>query len=81
MKKLKSAEEILEAIYLEISRRFIWYASIWTEEDIYRIAQFSYVGNMKHLKKDCFGVEVSAKDEAIRQKSFLAYLILKSVTV
>ena len=58
LKKIKKEVNIPEPIYLEISRRVVWNASITKEDDIYQIAKFPYGGNLRQFLKERFGVEV-----------------------
>lgn len=42
--------------YMEISRRVVLTASICDEEDMLKVAEFPYIGNMKNFLKDRFGI-------------------------
>jgi len=57
LKELKQDAGMPESVYLEISRRAVWNASIFTEEDIYEIAEFPHAGNIEMFLKDRFGIE------------------------
>lgn len=62
LKKIKKEINIPEPIYLEISRRVVWNASIVKEDDIYQIAKFPYGGNLRQFLQERFGVEVKQGD-------------------
>ncbi len=42
--------------YMEISRRAVLTASICNEEDMWKVAEFPYVGSVKNFLKDRFGI-------------------------
>ncbi|MBE5865482.1 MAG: hypothetical protein E7292_04595 [Lachnospiraceae bacterium] len=66
MRKLLEDTNAPKGIYLEISRRAIWGASIENIEDVYEIATFPYGGTCKEFLKDRFGV--AAEDEDLDNK-------------
>lgn len=61
-KEMMKERKLPEAVYLEISRRVVWNASISDEEDIYEIAQFPYIGNLQQFMKDRFGIIVDEEE-------------------
>ncbi len=81
MKEIKKKEGIPEAVYLEISRRAVWNASIYEEEDIYKVADFPYIGNFKQFLEDRFGIfgeedsvaSISIDSKAILKKELYSY--------
>jgi len=62
LKELLEDGNLPEAVYLEISRRAVWNASISDEEDIYEIAVFPYVGSLQMFLEERFGVSVEGKE-------------------
>lgn len=62
IKEMREEGNLPDALYLEISRRTVWNASIFSKRDIYTIAQFPFTGNLKQFLKERFGVETKNKE-------------------
>ena len=48
-----------EAVYLKISRRAVWNASISEKEDVDEIAEFPYVGTYRMFLRERFGINIA----------------------
>ncbi len=62
LKELLGDSDLPDAVYLEISRRAVWNASISSEEDIYEIADFPYDGSWETFLKERFGISIEEKE-------------------
>lgn len=60
--QLNGETDIPQIIYMEISRRAVLTASIKDRKDIYRIAEFPYMGSVKNFLQDRFGLSVQREN-------------------
>lgn len=62
LREVRKEKNLPKAVYLEISRRAVWNASISSEEEIYEIAQFPYCGNLGQFLEERFGIREEKKE-------------------
>lgn len=62
LKALLEEDSLPKAVYLEISRRVVWNASISRKEDIDEIAEFPYVGTFRMFLRERFGIDITEKE-------------------
>lgn len=62
LKALVGENSLPEAVYLKISRRTVWNASISRKEDIDEIAEFPYVGTFRMFLRERFGINIAEKE-------------------